>query len=240
MSGRLLRPLSLLLLAGALAAPLAAADIEIHDIRIAPAAPFADERVTVTVAGVSETPCYGVDGWRRGLRNVDLVLLPCHILPPLVDTGFSYSQELEPLAAGAWKARVVFGGLVIAEEAFTVSESVADCQPGAEALCLGDRRRFRVVASWAANGRQGAGQAHGLTLETGAFSFFDPENIEVVVKVIDGCALNGRFWVFATGLTDVNTVLTVTDTVTGADKTYRNPAGRPFAPIQDTAAFACL
>jgi hypothetical protein len=239
MTGRLCRSLSVLVLASALAGPLAAADIEIHDIRIAPAAPFADERVTVTVDGVSETPCYGVGGWRRFGRNLDLVLLPCPILPPLVDTEFSYSEEFEPLAAGPWKARVVFGGLVIAEEAFTVAESIADCQPGAAALCLGDRRRFRVVANWAANGQQGAGQAQGLTLETGAFSFFDPENIEVVVKVIDGCVLNGRFWVFATGLTNVNTGLTVTDTVTGAVKTYENPAGRPFAPIQDTAAFAC-
>jgi hypothetical protein len=43
--------------------------------------------------------------------------------------------------------------------------------------------------------------------------------------------------VFAGGLTNVDTTITVTDTQTGAVKTYRNPANTAFQPIQDTAAF---
>jgi hypothetical protein len=31
----------------------------------------------------------------------------------------------------------------------------------------------------------------------------------------------------------------VTDTATGVVKTYRNPQGTAFAPLQDTSAFAC-
>jgi hypothetical protein len=42
----------------------------------------------------------------------------------------------------------------------------------------------------------------------------------------------------AGGLTDVNVILTVTDTQTGVIKTYTNPQGTPFQPIQDTDAFA--
>jgi hypothetical protein len=38
--------------------------------------------------------------------------------------------------------------------------------------------------------------------------------------------------------TDVNVILTVTDTQTGAIQTYTNPQGTPFQPIQDTNAFA--
>jgi hypothetical protein len=34
-------------------------------------------------------------------------------------------------------------------------------------------------------------------------------------------------------------VLKVTDTQTGQVKTYVNPQGTAFAPIQDTSAFAC-
>jgi hypothetical protein len=33
--------------------------------------------------------------------------------------------------------------------------------------------------------------------------------------------------------------LTVTDTATGVAKTYRNPQGTAFVPLQGTAAFAC-
>jgi len=61
---------------------------------------------------------------------------------------------------------------------------------------------------------------------------------EMVVKVLNACALNSRYWTFAGGLTDVNVILTVTDTQTGAIQTYTNPQGTPFQPIQDTNAFA--
>ena len=60
----------------------------------------------------------------------------------------------------------------------------------------------------------------------------------MVIKVLNGCGLNLRYWTFAGGLTDVNVVMTVTDTQTGAVKTYTNPQGAPFQPIQDTDAFA--
>ena len=55
--------------------------------------------------------------------------------------------------------------------------------------------------------------------------------------MLDGCPLNGRYWVFASGLTDVRVELRVTDTVTGRSQTYVNPLGTPFAPIQDTGTF---
>jgi hypothetical protein len=59
-----------------------------------------------------------------------------------------------------------------------------------------------------------------------------------VVKVLDGCAVSNTFWVFAGGLTNVQTTIQVTDTATGASQTYSNPQSTPFAPIQDTSAFA--
>jgi hypothetical protein len=78
-----------------------------------------------------------------------------------------------------------------------------------------------------------------LTDDTGLFWFFDGANLELVVKTIDGCEVNGHFWFFASGLTDVETEITVTDTVSGSFKTYRNPARTAFLPIQDTRAFEC-
>jgi hypothetical protein len=60
----------------------------------------------------------------------------------------------------------------------------------------------------------------------------------MVIKVVDGRVVNNRYWVFAGGLTNVNVVTTVTDTQTGAFKTYTNPQGTAFQPIQGTSAFA--
>ena len=100
--------------------------------------------------------------------------------------------------------------------------------------------RFEVQATWRTPGGQtGVGTPSALTGETGTFWFFSPSNTELVVKVLDACSNpSERFWVFAGGLTDVEVEMTVTDTATGDQKRYHNPAGIPFEPIQDTGAFA--
>jgi hypothetical protein len=67
--------------------------------------------------------------------------------------------------------------------------------------------------------------------------FFDPGNWEMLVKVLDGCALNQRIWVFSAATTNVEYTLTVTDTVTNQVRTYHNPAGQTAAAITDTDAF---
>ena len=100
------------------------------------------------------------------------------------------------------------------------------CTPNNQTLCL-NGGRFETDAS-----------AVPLTGDTGYFWFFNSANIEVVIKVLNGCALNGHYWVFATGLTNVEVTLFVTDTDTGTLKTYVNTLGVPFTPIQDTSAFA--
>ena len=113
------------------------------------------------------------------------------------------------------------------------------CVPTATALCLGDDR-FRVEATWRDfAGASGAGQGTELTDETGTFWFFDPANVELVVKVLDGCFEPfNSFWVFAGGLTDVEVDLMVTDTATGEVQVYSSSLGSAFEPIRDTAAFA--
>jgi hypothetical protein len=102
--------------------------------------------------------------------------------------------------------------------------------------------RFLVTAAWRSGedfdeGDSGEGEAVVLTEDSAYFYFFSPSNVEVVVKVLDGCNVNGHFWFFAAGLTDVEVTLTVTDTQTGASRTWTNPLGTAFQPIQDTQAF---
>lgn len=113
------------------------------------------------------------------------------------------------------------------------------CAASATRLCLNDGG-FAVEARWTrTNGDTDLGRAVPLTSDTGYFWFFDQANVEMVIKVIDGCGVNNRFWVFAGGLTDVRVRITVTDTRTGEVRTYTNPQGTAFRPIQDTVAFLC-
>ncbi|HEX2252994.1 MAG TPA: hypothetical protein VHQ65_06985 [Thermoanaerobaculia bacterium] len=115
--------------------------------------------------------------------------------------------------------------------------SGAACPPGA--LCLGAGGRFEVTVTWETpSGDSGVGHPVPLTDDSGSFWFFNPNNLEMIVKVLDGCPVNNRFWVFAGGLTNVEVVLTVVDTEAGVTKVYTNPVTTPFQPIQDTNAFA--
>ena len=119
----------------------------------------------------------------------------------------------------------------------TTRRAVAEAL-GDPALLLSESR-FRVEVAWATKqGTSGTGQAVPMTGDTGHFWFFDPANVELVVKVLDACSFTDRFWVFAGGLTNVEVEITVTDTETGAVRTYRNPQGQAFQPILDTGAFA--
>lgn len=121
---------------------------------------------------------------------------------------------------------------------FLVERAAPACTPGPAALCLRGGR-FRVEATWQTATATGAGQGTELTDESGSFWFFTPGNVELDVKVLDGCLLNDRFWVFAAGLTDVGVTITVTDTATGERREYRHARGTPFAPVQHTDAFPC-
>lgn len=112
------------------------------------------------------------------------------------------------------------------------------CVDNATTLCLLSNR-FKVQASYrTSSGQTGAAKAVRLTQETGYFWFFNQSNIETVFKLLDGCGLNSRYWVFAGGLTDVEVTTTITDTARGLTRTFYNPLNTPFQPIGDTAAFA--
>jgi hypothetical protein len=111
------------------------------------------------------------------------------------------------------------------------------CVPNATSLCL-NGSRFRVSVSWQvpAQGTSGVGTGIPLTGDTGEFWFFSANNIELVVKVVDGRAFNNHYWVFYGALSDVAYTITVTDTQTSAVKTYENPSGH-LASNADITAF---
>jgi hypothetical protein len=165
---------------------------------------------------------YDADGTPQGAA------FPVHTLP-----GAHYLPDAAATSRGwlvSW-AQSHQGRL----QPYVRSFVAADCG-GADALCL-NGNRFRATVAWQL---PGTGPSFGtpipLTGETGAFWFFTPANYELAVKVLDGRGINGHFWVFYASLTDVEFDLTVTDTITGEERTYHNPAGT-MASRADTLAF---
>jgi hypothetical protein len=97
--------------------------------------------------------------------------------------------------------------------------------------------RFEVKISWRDFiGQEGQGLGSLVTADTGSFFFFYPNNVEAFVKILDARAINGRFWVFIAGLSNVQYRVEIRDTVTNVTKVYQNPSGT-FASIGDTMAF---
>jgi PKD repeat protein len=119
----------------------------------------------------------------------------------------------------------------------TVYEAQA-CATTGESLCLLDR--FRVELVWEDfEGQTGVGQAQPLTTDTGAFWFFQADNLELMIKVLDGRFLNDCFWVFYGALSTVEYTVTVTDSLTAASASYTNASGS-LGSRADTAALCGL
>ena len=115
---------------------------------------------------------------------------------------------------------------------------VPGCSPGETTLCLGNGR-FRVEVAWKDfQGGEGVGTVvpGASSADTGLFWFFAPANWEMMVKVLDGCGVNGHHWVFAAATTNVEYTLTVTDTRTGQTATWHNPLGRSAPAVTATEA----
>lgn len=113
----------------------------------------------------------------------------------------------------------------------------AACVPDTRTLCLAGGR-FKVQVEWRTLVPQvGVGTAKPLTSDTGYFWFFNASNIELVIKVLDGRSINGHYWVFYGALSDVEYTITVTDSLTGRQRIYKNEQGT-LASVGDIQAFA--
>jgi subtilisin-like proprotein convertase family protein len=144
-------------------------------------------------------------------------------------------------ANGVWTLRVedTVPGVTGTIRGFAVHliTASAPCAASSAALCL-NSGRFQVQVAWQvpSQGMSGAGTAVPLTTDTGYFWFFSSNNVELVVKVVDGRAVNGHFWVFYGALTNVQYTITVTDSLTGDVRSYVNPDGNQ-ASVADVSAF---
>ena len=117
------------------------------------------------------------------------------------------------VAAGGVPARALTG---------SGSQLPPPCAAGV--LCL-HGERFEVSIDWhdPRSGATGTATGVPLTDRSAYFWFFRPGNAEVVLKILDGRAVNGFFWVFFGGLTDLEYTVFVEDRFTELTWRYDNP-----------------
>lgn len=112
-------------------------------------------------------------------------------------------------------------------------EKRGTCAPSSGTLCLLDRR-FSVQVSWMNqfDGSSGTGSQRSLSDQSGLFSFTDPTDVELVMKMVD---FGDRTAFFYGALSDLEYDITVHDTIGGTTKTYHNPAGTFCGGLDNTA-----
>ena len=111
--------------------------------------------------------------------------------------------------------------------------------PQPQPLFLGEGNRFWAFATFLVDGslRQSAPQR--LAADSGAFWFFEPDNLELSLKVLDACSFDGHFWIFVAGTTDLGVDITIRDSVTTQMSQYSNPAGELFRSVRDFRSLPC-
>lgn len=124
--------------------------------------------------------------------------------------------------------------IVVGDGAIPTNGTVAEFRNG----------RFRVSGVWRAQTGPGTyingnmmftplASSESAVIHTG-----NPNDWVVLLKVLNGCSINNRFWVFYAATTNIEFTITVVDTFTNTTKTYSNPINTAAAPVTDTQAFA--
>ncbi|MEO1365961.1 MAG: carboxypeptidase-like regulatory domain-containing protein, partial [Acidobacteriota bacterium] len=161
------------------------------------------------------------------------------LFQPTFDTAaFATCSASPPPAPGGSASVAVTGPPDPVDGAKVDGDGEPTCLADSIRGCLAGGR-FRLEGLFGVDGEIDSARIVQLTDDTSYLWFFDEDNIEVVVKVLDACDGFDRFWVFATGLTNVDVALTITDTVTGALWAYRNFGGEDFVPVADTETLRC-
>ncbi len=206
-----------------------------YSVRLAPSPATAEDVVVAEIAGEGTCPMLvppEIEPGRIRLGVIEHELCGSPVQP------FVTEQILGQLEPGEYLVELFFWDSRVAESTLLVLPA-GSCVPGETVLCL-NRGRFRVEATWTTPaGLTGPARAVEEADDSGLFWFSDPNNIELLVKVLDACALAyPRYWVFAGGATNLGVSIVVTDSETGAVSEYLNPVGQRFEAVTDTAAFA--
>jgi hypothetical protein len=123
---------------------------------------------------------------------------------------------------------------------FLTFPAILNCGTGSStSACL--NTRFSVSIQFRDPNTNLTGQATVASCpnpDSAIFWFFASNAWEVMVKIINGCGFNNRYWAFSAATTNVFYRLEVFDVRAGVNKIYFNYPGPPAPAVTDTAAFA--
>lgn len=207
----------------ALAPARAGAQGWVDGIAFLPTPPTTLDRVQIAVTVIG---CVTVD-WPPKVSastiRIDLAAWQCPLGAPYGTYDLPF--VVGPLAAGTYTLAVYMDGNPAPSQhgsavwpVFTVTQGT----PVPDLLL--NQERFQATVTIQDPRTTSSAYATASSDASGYFWFFDPSNVELTVKVLDGRPLNGHFWVFVASMTDVGFTMTVKDTTTGAIRTYVSPS----------------
>ena len=170
--------------------------------------------------------CAATSGGRAGFKTGSLVAAAVGLCVVAVCVAPAHAGETEVPGTDA------------AVDSVPSASEQAGCVESRTVLCLHDGR-YEVKLQYVTSDGvvNSAAVARPRTTDSGLFYFFEPNNWEMLLKVLDGCGVNRHHWVFAASATDVGLHLVVRDTTTDASKTYTKEPGEPAPAITDVGAF---
>lgn len=160
----------------------------------------------------------------HGARRLVLVFLLSTTTTTLLHARSTDESTVDPRATGA--ASALSRG------------EYSDCTPDTTVLVFDGGYRVSMCYETAEGTIGDAQGGIWASAQSGLLWFFDRDNAEVLVKVLDGCSQNGRRWVFVAPVTDVAFNLHVTSS-RGREWMHRNPLGQTATTRSDTSAFVC-
>ncbi len=189
------------------------------------------------------TPGTDNDGWADGRTNsalttsglkaigVSLVLETTHAVdPPTPDPGPDPGPDPEPEPEPDPEP-----GIHVPPPP---GQGYSDCRPTVAPLTLEGNIKVSLCYETAMGEMGDASAVYGSD-NSGLLYFFEPNNAEVFVKVLNGCDNNGHRWVYMAALTDVAFNMNINDG-RNPTKAYHNRLGDNHELVQDLMAFPCV
>jgi hypothetical protein len=171
-------------------------------ILISPALPTTSDTIHLVV----EPTCIDVSGPPTIAGNTITLQEGPVLVQPVGSCPVGQDFQLGTLAAGSYTVRQLdFSGALIATSVFQVSAPATALN-----MITG---LFQATLLWrdpAVGTGTYAASAVQVSDKSGYFWFFDPASTEVSLKILDGTAINGFYWVFVASSNNVLFDLTVT------------------------------
>lgn len=183
------------------ASPAQIGNPSVETITVSPRLPTALDPLRMTVTGLGICGAFTDPDFFppeiSGRRIVLRMSSGHNCSPPLLD-DFSLEFRLGPLPAGTWTVAAIIDEQPPFEKTVEI-----DPEPLPELFL--QNREFRVRVEWSTpdGALRGEGWAVPLSKESGTFWFFEPSNPEVLVKILDGRPVNGKWWVFISSNTNL-------------------------------------